>query len=117
MPAHPSLPDEFYRAIGYRRAGAHAFRVDVFEEVGEAVHALGRRGPFAVTRRLVALAGGSAPLAAALLALGAHSQSHPDGTRLYRLRPRAGEGRGRRKGARPRADSPFAALGDLWSGR
>jgi hypothetical protein len=119
MPAQASLPDDFYRSIGYRRAGAHAFRVDAYEALGEAVHALARQGPFAATVQLKALAGGQAPLASALVALGvrAEPQPQPDGLTLYRLRARANAGRARRKARRSRAESPFAALGALWGDR
>jgi ATP-dependent RNA helicase SUPV3L1/SUV3 len=117
MGAQASLPEEFYRAIGYRRIGAHALRVDAFESLSEAVHALARQGPFVLTRRLVTLAGGPTAIVSALVALGVRAEPQVDGVTLYRLRPRASSGRGRRKGIRPRPDSPFAALGELWSGR
>jgi ATP-dependent RNA helicase SUPV3L1/SUV3 len=119
MPAQPSLPEDFYRAIGYRRAGAHAFRVDAYEALAETVHGLGRQGPFAATAQLKSLAGGGAPLASALVALGARAEPQPEtgGITLYRLRPRPFPDQRRRKGARNRPESPFAALSGLWSGR
>ncbi len=119
MPTQGSLPEQFYRAIGYRRADAHAFRVDAFEALADAVFALGRQGPFAPTRQFGMLAGGSAALASALVALGARAepQAEPDGVTLYRLKPRGGPGRIRRQRARHRPESPFAALSSLWTGR
>jgi ATP-dependent RNA helicase SUPV3L1/SUV3 len=119
MEAQVRLPDDFYRAVGYRRAGAHAFRIDAFEALADAIITLGRQGPFAPTRQLAQLAGGAGPLIAALVALGARAEAEPqpDGTRLYRLRHRPTAGRRRRKGHAGPADSPFAALGSLWSGR
>ncbi|HXV23474.1 MAG TPA: helicase-related protein [Alphaproteobacteria bacterium] len=117
MQVQASLPEEFYRAIGYRRVGAYAFRVDAFESLSEAVHALARQGPFMVTARLAALAGGSRALAAALVELGARAEPQADGATFYRLRPRAAWSRSRRRRTRHRPDSPFASLGALWSGR
>ena len=117
MPAQPGLPDNFYRAIGYRRAGAHAIRIDTYEALGEAVHALARRGPFAASPQLRSMAGGAAPLAAVLVALGARAEPQPDGSSLYRLRRRAASARRGNKGGKPRAHSPFASLGDLWGGK
>jgi ATP-dependent RNA helicase SUPV3L1/SUV3 len=116
MPAITAFPEEFYRAIGYRRAGDFAFRVDAYEALCEAVYALARHGPFAAPAEWKRLAGGAGPLAAALLALGARAEPQPDGSALYRLRRRMPAGR-RRGGRQPRPDSPFAALGDLWGGR
>jgi ATP-dependent RNA helicase SUPV3L1/SUV3 len=117
MPAQAALSDEFYRAIGYRRAGAHALRIDAYEALGDAVHALARGGPFAATARLKSMAGGASPLAAALVALGARAEPQPDGTALYRLRRRAPSGRRGIEGGKRRAHSPFASLGDLWGGK
>jgi ATP-dependent RNA helicase SUPV3L1/SUV3 len=119
MPANASLPEDFYRAIGYRRAGPHAFRVDAYEALADAVHALARQGAFVPTAQLKSMAGGPAPLASALVALGARAepQPQPDGMTHYRLRRRAPASRGRGKGGRRRPESPFAALGALWSGR
>ena len=120
MLAQGEFPEEFCPAIGYRRAGVHAFRVDAFEVLTDAVLVLNRQGPFALTRQLVALAGGSAALTSALVALEARAEaspSAPEGVMLYRLKRRGRPARARQKHARGRADSPFAALGALWAGR
>jgi ATP-dependent RNA helicase SUPV3L1/SUV3 len=117
MSVQPGLPDEFYLAIGYRRAGAHAFRIDAYEALGDAVHALARQGSFAVSPHLRSMAGGAAPLAAALVALGARAVPQPDGSSLYRLRRRAAPARRGNKGGQPGAHLPFASLGDLWGGK
>jgi ATP-dependent RNA helicase SUPV3L1/SUV3 len=117
MPAPPALGAEFCRAIGYRQAGAHAFRIDAYEALADAVHELARKGPFAASTRLRSLAGGAGPLASALVALGARADPQPNGATLYRLRRRAAPARTRGKAGRHRPDSPFASLGDLWGGR
>jgi len=58
MPALAGSPDEFYRAIGYRRVDAFAFRVDAYEALSDAIFAYGRQGgPFALTPQLITLAG------------------------------------------------------------
>ena len=117
MPAHGPQPDEFHRSIGYRRAGAHLFRIDAFEALADAAHAIGRQGPFAPTAELARIAGGQTALAAALVAMGARADMRPDGTTLWRLRTRGAMKRGRARRGRARPESPFAALGALWSGR
>jgi ATP-dependent RNA helicase SUPV3L1/SUV3 len=119
MPATSELSDEFYRSIGYRRAGPFAWRVDAFEALADAIFTAAREGAFALTPRLVTLAGGAAPLASALMALGARQEpaAEPDGPKMYRLRSRARKGRGgRRTPLSPRPESPFAALEILRSG-
>ncbi len=120
MPAQDGLPEQLYAAIGYRRADAHAFRVDLFEALADTVFALGRQGPFALTRQLITLAGGSAALASALVALGASAEpasSAAHGSTLYRLKRRGRFVRQGKPRARRHPDSPFAALGALWTGR
>jgi len=80
---------------------------------------MAREGAFAVTPRLVTLAGGGAPLASALMALGARHEptAEPDAPKMYRLRSRARKGRDRRgPPLSPRPESPFAALEILRSG-
>ena len=119
MPAISELSDEFYRSIGYRRAGHFAWRVDAFEALADAIFTMAREGAFAVTPRLVTLAGGGAPLANALMALGARHEpaAEPDAPQMYRLRSRARKGRDRRGSPlSPRPESPFAALEILRSG-
>ena len=119
MPANSAVPEDFYRAVGYRRAGGFAWRVDAFETLADAVFSLAREGPFAVTHQLVTLAGGAAPLASALMALGARQEPAPEpgGAKVYRLPARAKRGRGRKRPPLPpRPESPFAALEILRGG-
>jgi ATP-dependent RNA helicase SUPV3L1/SUV3 len=119
MPAASELSDEFYRSIGYRRAGPCAWRIDAFEALADAIFAEAREGAFAVGPRLITLAGGAAPLADALMALGARHEpaAEPGGPSMYRVRSRARKGRGRRRSSlSPRPESPFAALEILRSG-
>ena len=117
MPIEEAMPDEFWAAVGYRRAGTHLFRIDVYEALADAAYALGRKGPFAVTPGLARLAGGQTALLAALTAMGARAEPRQaDASTLWRLTPRA-SGKARARRGRSRPESPFAALGTLWSGR
>jgi hypothetical protein len=43
MPAISELSDEFYRSIGYRRAGHFAWRVDAFEALADAIFTMPER--------------------------------------------------------------------------
>ncbi len=124
LPVDGQLPEDFYAAIGYRRLGPRALRVDTVERLAEAAWRLARQGPFQAPPALASLAGcGEGEIAGVLSALGYRTSIGDDGVR-FSLPPRR---RGRKRPAKAKAKrprgakagpdvadgSPFAELGRL----
>jgi ATP-dependent RNA helicase SUPV3L1/SUV3 len=118
------VPSAFYEAVGYRRCGARAVRIDILERLAVQLLRLGRKGPFAIMPDMTSLLGlGPADAAGVIAALG--YRAGDDG--MYTARPRrAGRDakpaatdakRPARARRRPisavNPDSPFAKLAAL----
>ena len=113
--ADAALADAFYAAVGYRRVGPLAIRVDMHERFAAELRRRARAGAFAADAALLNLAGcSSADFDGVVRALGYLPETGAHGT-LYRAPAR-------RKTARRRHDvparrrqpaSPFAVLGAL----
>ena len=140
--ADAAAPEGFHDAIGYRRLGPLALRVDIVERIAAEARRLSRAGPFAATPMLGGLAGCSAEEMGAVLVDLGYRRAPPgeDGAPRFvappgssRPRPAAkprkpagtnGGGKPRNKPKppergkrRPRVDpaSPFAKLAALRS--
>ena len=122
----PELPDGFYRSVGYRPFGDIAVRVDVLERLAARLRALAREGggeggdAVALPPELASLTGlGGDDLALVVRALGYRQRRNGGGTEGEPARfVRTGRSGGSRRRPRPaelppRADSPFAVLGQL----
>ena len=111
LDADRRLADGFYHAIGYRRLGRRALRVDMAERLAAEARALTRKGPAPAPGELVSLAGSSREAFAEIMtALGFRAVSRGDEVVLAppgRRPPRRPE----RRVSRP--DSPFARLAEL----
>ncbi len=91
------LPPEAWAALGMRRVGDLAVRVDKLERLTAALRALARKGPFPATAELASIVGiGEAELADLLPALG-YTRVEAEDTPLY-----AQQRRSRPKAPRPR---------------
>ena len=114
MALDSTLPSAFYDAIGYRRAGHLALRLDAVERILARAGTLSRSGPFAPTAELAALAGCDVETMGAVLSgLGYHAET-PDaqGVVFFSAPSRKRRHRQRRRGtANP--CSPFAKLASL----
>ena len=114
MPFDSTVPNAFYQAIGYRRAGPVALRLDAVERILARAGKLLRGGPFAPTSPMAALAGCDlAGFGAVLSGLGYRAEA-PDaqGVVFYGAPSRSRHhGRRRRETANP--CSPFAKLASL----
>jgi ATP-dependent RNA helicase SUPV3L1/SUV3 len=112
LPVDRSLPGGYYAAIGYRRLGPRALRVDLVERLAAAARRL--KAPFRASSALCSLAGcGKGEIAGVLAALGYRATIDEDGVRFARRQGAAG---GRAKGkpkAAGRDDSPFAKLREI----
>ncbi len=107
-----------WQALGYRRYGPVAVRVDRVEAILRAAAALARQGPFAPTSAMLRTADGTAEtLHRVLSAHGFEATQEITGTVYRAKRQKQGRnGRRRRRktqGAKPHPDSPFAKLRDL----
>ncbi len=111
--ADENWPDGFYRALGYRRAGAIAIRADRLEALAAAARRLGRQGAFAATPALARDAGLPARvLKPALESLGYGFTPEAAGG-LFRLRRGAPQRRGRAHAVPDNPVLPFAQLRQL----
>ncbi|HZL59981.1 MAG TPA: helicase-related protein [Stellaceae bacterium] len=119
-PRDAAIPDDAYRAMGFRILGPRILRFERFERLAAATRRLARQGAFAATPELAALAGcGLGDLTAVLRALGYRAAIDKDGKATsfhvarHRPQPR-GHGRERARGPiRHAADGPFAKLKEL----
>ena len=105
----PEVDAGFYEAIGFRRLGNRAVRVDMLERFAAEARRLARSGPFVLPPALLSLLGANLDEAREiLLALGYQARSGDQGVTFAAGRRRADRPR------RPRSDgteaSPFAAL-------
>jgi ATP-dependent RNA helicase SUPV3L1/SUV3 len=110
LAADPALPGEFYEAVGFRRLGKHAVRVDMLERFAAETRRLARQGPFSVPPPLLSLLGVTPDEARdVLLALGYRMQPGEQGNIFTPGRRRQTDRPPRRRhdAAEP---SPFAAL-------
>ncbi len=112
------LADGYYAAIGYRRLGPRALRVDMLERLAAELRKRARKGRFAVDAALLNLAGCTGEdFDGIARALGYRSARSGDGQEILyaapqRRRPRQHQNtkqKNRRKTAH-QANSPFAAL-------
>ena len=118
VPAEPGVADDYYEAVGYRRLGRLAVRVDIVERVAARAWELGQKGGFEMPAELMNLIGcGADDLAEILGRLGYRRAVKGDTVTFHRKRPKAGRA-GARPGRprRPDPDSPFAKLGGLMDG-
>ena len=120
------MPDAYYAAIGYRRLGPRALRVDMLERLAAELRKRARKGPFAVDAALLNLAGCTGEdfdgIARALGYRPAHPQSGKDILYAAPKRRRRPDGqqsddKQRRRTAARHASSPFAALRALTQGK
>jgi ATP-dependent RNA helicase SUPV3L1/SUV3 len=117
------VPAAFYEAVGYRRCGRRAVRIDILERLSVRLLRLARRGSFPIDADMMSLLGLAAADAAEVIAALGYRDG---GDGLFAARPRrrardaaaAKSGkraaRIRRRPARPvNPDSPFAKLAAL----
>ncbi len=112
-------PMEFWAAIGYRPLGPKAIRIDRLEALARVLRKLAGQGEFAETAELRDLAGCEAAAFEAVLgALGYRARHGQEGV-VFRLPKKPAGHKGRRRGRKPKpnADSPFADLKKLVSGK
>jgi ATP-dependent RNA helicase SUPV3L1/SUV3 len=112
-------PADFWAAIGYRPLGPRAIRADRLETLARALRKLASQGEFAETEDLRTLTGCEGPdFEAVLGALGYRSRPGENGV-VFRLPKKPAGQKGRRRGRKPKpnADSPFADLKKLVSGK
>ncbi len=112
IPVDPARPEALDLALGFRRMGPRAIRVDQLERLSAACRRLARQGPFAATpvlRELAACAEGE--IAGVLKALGYRAQVDQAGVSFAQRRRR--DARRRRRVAAAPAEGPFARLGEL----
>ena len=117
--AAADAPAEFWAAAGYRVLGPRAIRADRLEALARALRKLSAQGEFTATAELQALAGcDSAAFESVLGALGYRARQGKDGV-AFRKPARQAKGAARRGGRKPKAnaDSPFADLKKLVSGK
>ena len=113
-PADPSLPPDYWAAVGRVALGGIALTHDRVERLAQAARVLAAQGPFIATQKLVDLAGcRPGELAGVLADLGYRADVGPEGT-LFSPRRREKDGR-RRPKHRKSVDqaSPFAPLAGL----
>ncbi len=116
FPADPEVPDGFYRALGYRRAGQVAIRADRLEALAAAARRLGRQGAFAATPELARDAGLPAKvLVPALESLGYGFTPATAGGVVFRMRRSPGPARGRDLMPPDNPVLPFAQVRQLKS--
>jgi ATP-dependent RNA helicase SUPV3L1/SUV3 len=101
LKSDPSVPAGFYGAIGFRRLGPRALRVDRVERLAAALRRLARQGPFAATPEIASLAGvPMAELTPVLTALGYRAVVSEDKTTYVPRRRHRGERDGGTRHAR-----------------
>ncbi len=119
--AAEDVPAELCLALGYRRMGRLAVRLDALERLAKAARQLARQGPFAATEALRATIGCALPELGDVLAALGYGGSSEAGIvsfaparpgRVRRQAPRFGKERPSRAGGAP-PDSPFAMLSEL----
>jgi ATP-dependent RNA helicase SUPV3L1/SUV3 len=121
LPVDPARPEDLDLALGFRRLGPRAIRVDRVEKLAAACRRLARQGPFAATPALRDLAQcPEGDIAGVLKALGYRAEAGPEGiTFAERARKRPKRRRARHAAqhsgaaAPPVAAGPFAKLGAL----
>jgi len=121
LPADPARPEDLDLALGFRRLGPRAIRVDRVEKLAAACRRLARQGPFAATPALRDLAQcPQGDIAGVLKALGYRAEAGPEGitfaerARKHPKRRRARHASGHPGAGRPPlAAGPFAKLGAL----
>ncbi len=116
LDADETLSDDFYHAIGYRRLGTRALRVDMAERLAAEARTLTRKGPAEAPVELVSLSGSSREAFAGIMAaLGFRAVLEGDKVNLAqgrRGRPAHKTPRRKRQEAHDPA-SPFAKLAEL----
>ncbi len=109
--ADDALAEGWYAAIGYRRIGGQAVRVDMLERFTAELRRLSRGGAFELPSGLASLLGlGAEELTAVMAALGYAAEDGDDGARLFRAERRRRQRPQRRRRERRDDDSPFARL-------
>jgi len=111
--ADPSVPPDFWAAIGRAVLGGHALGCERIERLAFAARTLAAQGPFLTTQQLVDLAGcRPGELAGVLADLGYRAEVRPEGTLFT---PRGGKHRRQRRQRPQLVDqhSPFAPLANL----
>ena len=121
LPVDADHPDDYYAAVGYRRLGPRALRVDMLERLAAELRKRARKGPFAVDAALLNLAGCTGEdfdgIAKALGYRPSPTESGPE--ILYAAPPRRRQKPHRpakskkRKRTERHTHSPFAALSAL----
>lgn len=110
--ADPALSDSFYEAVGYRRLGPRAVRLDIVERLAALAWAGEQAGGFELGPELLTVAGcGPEDMTGILAALGFEPRQQGDAApfrRRQRGRRRSAPGKPSRRGAA--AASPFAKL-------
>lgn len=112
----PGVPDAYYAAIGYRRLGPRAVRVDMLERFAAGLRKLARdsRHGFTVPPMLASLLGVTADdLAGVMVALGYRRQDGDAAAAPSWLPPRRGPRHPSPQKQQHRAESPFAVLRGL----
>jgi len=117
----PSVPADWYLALGYRPAGPLAVRAEALERMLVEVRKLARQGPFVAVPALRTMIGADeANFAAVLRALGFRARLGEDGVNVGGPAAAGAKGGGGRPVRSPRRstqpidpDSPFAALARL----
>lgn len=112
-----ALPEDWFPAIGYAAAGPRILRIDRFERFAETMRRLARRGPFAPSAELAALAAcRREELPLLIAALGYRAEESESGLSFFphprRRKPAqatAGPKRRRQRNETP-DDHPFAQL-------
>ncbi|MCK6450763.1 MAG: disulfide oxidoreductase [Alphaproteobacteria bacterium] len=109
----PERPEALDLALGFRRMGPRAIRVDQLERLSAACRRLARQGAFAATPALRELAGcAEGEIAGVLKALGYRAQVDQAGI-SFAQRRRRDQRRRRSVAAAAAAEGPFARLGEL----
>ena len=115
--ADAAAPMAFWQAIGYRRLGPRAVRVDIVERLAARAWALSAAAPFTPPPELMNLLGcGAEELVEVLEHLGYQGQTIDGQRRLRRRRKARPKTKGRPRQApavRGDPDSPFAKLAEL----
>jgi ATP-dependent RNA helicase SUPV3L1/SUV3 len=122
VPADPGVPAAYWEAVGFRRLGPRAVRVDIVERLVQATDRVIRREPFAPGADLANLLGcAAADVLACLEALGYRIETTDAGALVHGPRRRPARRQGPRSSRSPERDpethSPFAPLSRLRSSR
>ena len=114
MDADPALPDGFYQAIGYRKLGLRALRVDMAERLAAEIRKLTRKGQAVASSDLVSLSGSSRETFVTIAAaLGFRAVLSDDAITLVPQRRKAKRKRTNKPDRKLDPGSPFAKLAEL----